>query len=322
VPTPEAPARSERSQLSWVALGVSRAAAHRARRQRARERIHARVAHPIDTPRLLPDPLERRASALRSTLTIARLLVIAALLHGLILSVVFVANQVLASQRRTLPPERLKVRIVETRRPPPPPPVEEPAPPPRVVDQAPARQEPKPRPRPAQAPPPDLVAPPPPAETKPPPARRVVGLSLESTVEGAQGPAFAVGSTRMGETGPAAVDPGRAAREPEPERSNRVSTRFEQADTPIVAPRRLAPSEPVYPPLLRERGVEADVVVVVSIGADGRVKHVEIAGPAPEPAFNDAALTAAKRELYAPATRGGEPVPFTQRYTIRFRIHD
>jgi protein TonB len=126
----------------------------------------------------------------------------------------------------------------------------------------------------------------------------------------------------MGETGPAAVDPERAVREPEPERANRVSTRFEQPDAPIVAPRRLAPSEPVYPPLLRERGVEADVVVVVSIGADGRVTHVEIAGPAPEQDFNDAALAAAKREVYAPATRGGEPVPFTQRYTIRFRIHD
>lgn len=289
--------------------------------------MHARVAHPIDTPRLMPDPLERRASTLRSTLSVARLLAVAAFLHVLIICVVFVANHVLASTRPATRPERLQVRIVETPKPPPPPPPPPPVeePPPRLVAEAPPppRREPRPRPAPPQDAPPDpVVQPKPPEPAKAPAPRRTVGLSLESTVEGGQGPAFATGSTRMGETGPAAVDPRAATREPEAKTPNRISTRFEAPDVPIVAPRRLTSSPPVYPPLLRERSVEADVVVVVSIGADGRVTNVEIARPAPEQAFNDAALAAAKAEVYQPATRGGEPVPFTQRYTIRFRLND
>ncbi|MEY4551519.1 MAG: hypothetical protein RL685_7714, partial [Pseudomonadota bacterium] len=53
-------------------------------RQVARERIHARVVHPIDTPRLLRDPLERSQSGALSAIAAARLLVAAAVLHGLV----------------------------------------------------------------------------------------------------------------------------------------------------------------------------------------------------------------------------------------------
>src|SRR5690348_9998040 len=87
----------------------------RQRRLAARERIHNRVVHAIDTPQLLRDPLEHPTSALRSTFGVARLLVIAALLHGLMLAIVFLGNEAIGSARVNVRPERVKVRIVETR---------------------------------------------------------------------------------------------------------------------------------------------------------------------------------------------------------------
>lgn len=303
----------------------SSAARARRRRQQSRERIHNRVVHAIDTPHLLRDPLERPSSALRSTLGFARLLVVAALLHGLLLAFVFVANQVIGSSRVVVKPERLKVRIVESRPPPPPPPVEEVAPPaatkPTVAPPPEPRKTTRPK-RPPQVVPPDPAVPIAPAQTAEP-ARRIVGLSMESAVQGGSGPAFAIGTSRMGETGPRAHDPAQASHAPsEVVSPNRVSTRFAEPGASIVPPRRLAPSQPSYPPLLREQGVEADVVVSVSIASDGHVAKVEIVKAAAEQPFNDAALAAARAERYAPATRGGEAVPFTQSYTIRFRLND
>lgn len=309
-------------------LGHLRAERVHQRRQDARERIHARVAHAIDTPHLLPDPLERTDSALRSTLSFARLLVVAALLHGLILTVIFLGNALIGKASTERPRERVQMRIVENKRPPPPPPpeevrVEEPK---VVVPVEPPPVEAKPKVKPKRAPQaviPDPVSTPLPEPAPTAPVRRVVGISMESTVEGGQGPAFAVGTSRMGETGPSGVDPKEASKAPAQEvPANRVSTRFADASAPVVPPRRLAPVAPEYPPLLRQQGIEADVVVVVSIGADGQVLKVEIVNPAPEAAFNEAAISSAKRERFAPATRAGEPVPYTQRYTIRFRLND
>jgi protein TonB len=304
-----------------ASLGHLRATRVHERRQAARERIHARVAHAIDTPHLLPDPLERADSALRSTLSFARLLVVAALVHGLLLVVIFLGNAMVGKASTERPRERMQMRIVPVERPPPPPPPEEPrAEEPKIVVPVappPVEARPKVRPkRPPQAVLPDPVSAPPVPAT---PERRVVGINMASTVEGGQGPAFAVGASRMGETGDRGVD-SRASTQEVP--VNRVSTRFADADAPVVPPRRLAPVTPEYPPLLREQGIEADVVVVVSIGADGRVLKVEVANPAPQPFFNEAAIASARRERFAPATRGGEAVPYTQRYTIRFRLND
>jgi protein TonB len=306
--------------------GILRAERVHKRRQEARERIHARVAHAIDTPHLMPDPLERSDSTLRSTLSFARLLVVAALLHGLILTVIFLGNALIGSATTERPRERMHVRIVPLdKKPPPPPPEEEPRVEPKIavpVESPPVEAKPKPRPkRPPQVVPPDRMSTP--VAPTSAPVRRVVGISMESTVEGGQGPAFAVGSSRMGETGDHGVDPKQASRVPAQEVPvNRVSTRFADIEAPIVAPRRLAPSAPDYPPLLREQGIEADVVVVVSIGVAGQVLEVEIVTPAAQAAFNEAAVASAKRERYAPATRAGEAVPYTQRYTIRFRLND
>ena len=305
-----------------TSLGHLRATRAYERRQEARERIHARVAHAIDTPHLMRDPLEHTDSALRSTLSFARLLIVAALLHSLLLTVVFLGNALIGKAVTERPHDRMQVRIVPVEKKPPPPPEA-----PQVeerkvavpVEAPPVEARPKVRPkRPPQAVLPNPVKPPP-VEAPAAPARRVVGVSMASTVEGGEGPAFAVGTSRMGETGARAVD----ARPPTQEvPENRVSTRFADIEAPLLPPRRLAPITPDYPPLLREQGIEADVVVVVSIGADGRVLTVEIVTPAAQPSFNEAAMASARRERFVPATRGGAAVPYTQRYTVRFRLND
>jgi protein TonB len=307
-------------------LGHQRATRLQLRRQAARERIHARVAHAIDTPHLMGDPLEHSDSALRSTLSFARVLVIAAILHGLILAIIFLGNALIGKGSPDRPPERMQVRIIETRPPPPPPPPEElRVDEPKIVvpvEPRPAEAKPKVRQkRPPQTVLPDPVRTPP-VEAPAAPIRRVVGIDMASTVEGGQGPAFAVGGSRMGETGDRAADPKAERADTQEVPVNRVSTRFAEGDAPVVPPRRLAPVDPEYPPLLREQGIEADVVVVVSIDTDGHVTKVDIVNPALQTAFNDAAVASAKREHFAPATRGGAPVPYTQRYTIRFRLND
>lgn len=323
---------SDTSQTApgWVPLGLSRAKQRGRQRSQARERIHERVVHPIDTPRLMRDPLVRDHSPLKSTLTVARLLIVAALLHGLILVIFFTATRILGEGRDYQPPERLTVRIVEPEPPEPPPPPPEPEPeeeqappPPDPIDKPKPKPKPKEKPR-EQIVPPDPVEPPPevPPDAPPPePVRRVVGLDLSSTVQGGAGPAFATGSSRMGQTRRKAEDPKKAAKQPVSPVVNQVATRLPVGNQKLTRPKRLKEVKAVYPPLLREQGIEADVVVVVTIGADGKLK-VRVIRPAKQKEFNDAAVAAALKDSWRPATRGDEPVQYTERKTYKFRIND
>ena len=113
--------------------------------------------------------------------------------------------------------------------------------------------------------------PPPPPSDKPPP-RRVVGLSLESTVQGGDGPGFAVGNTRMGKTKKKAEEakeikklPKTAAPPPPP---NRVATRIPTGGSKIVRPK-CKKQTLVYPDVYRERELEDTVVISVRLNARG-----------------------------------------------------
>src|SRR5206468_852910 len=139
----------------------------------------------------------------------------------------------------------------------------------------------KPQPRPKVAkieapPPPPKVAPPP--KIAPPP--RVVGLSLESTVEGGGGPSFAVGNTRTGDTEKKAVAPsevppvpGPATRgpvAPPPEsKGNQVASRIPVAGVRYELPKRKHERKPPYPETPKSQGLEGDVTVLVKIDAEG-----------------------------------------------------
>lgn len=221
-------------------------------------------------------------------------------------------------------PGPLSIAVVEHEAPKPPPP------PPKDVLEPLSRPEltaPRPTPR-ARAPEPQTE--PQPVENAPP--MRVVGLSLESTVEGSGGPAFAVGATRMGKTLDSAATPRKAVESTAPVATaptqaraaspNRQATRIPTARAEMTLPKRRRPVSPPYPPELRAQGLEASVTVMVSIDETGRVTSVKILTPSPYPAFNEAAHTAALREQFEPAKRDGVPMPYTLSYTYRFRIED
>jgi protein TonB len=307
--------------------------ARNAKRQSTRELIHTRVVHPIDTPRLLPDPLARRDSRARSALVAIRLVIAAGVIHAAVIVSFAAVGFLVGRQRPYHPPERISVKIVET--PPPPPPfVEEPP-----VEPAPVVPEfepvipPKRPDSPLKEPP--KAAQDAPAEAKEPdPApRRIVGLSLESTVEGS-GPSFATGTSRMGHTDARATDPTQAKRAPaaasapapaatpQPGAGQRVASHIPTRDTQFEKPKRLMPNRPEFPPALKAQGIEGDVTVRVDIAASGEVTSVTIVSSSGQPAFDDAAKRAAASERFAPAIRDGSPVPFSLSYSYRFRIED
>lgn len=308
------------------------AAGRNTKRQASRELIHSRVVHPIDTPRLIPDPLERRDSRKLSALSGIRLVVAAIVIHAFIIACFALVGQLVGEQASYHPPERLTVKIVETK--PPPPVVEEPPVEPAPI--VPEFVEPTPPPPPVAAKKPtktqDAPEPTPEPEAAPVP-RRIVGLSLESTVEG-NGPSFATGTSRMGQTDTHATDPTQARRAPTASASaaaapvataaatQRVAAHIPTRDTQFEKPKRLRPSRPPFPAALKAQGVEGDVVVRVDIAVSGQVTNVTIVQSSGHAAFDDAAKRAASSEHFAPATRDGTPVPFTLTYSYHFRIED
>jgi protein TonB len=202
---------------------------------------------------------------------------------------------------------------------------------------------PDPPPPPPPIPEEEKVAPPPPkAPTKaeqpepeePPPSPkplRVVGLSLESTSEGGDGPSFAVGDTRSGRTDERAQGPARAAPAATKQTvsaaakrpaagPNKAATAIPVAGIKQVLPKRRRPVKPPYPASLKSQGVEADVTVMITLDAAGQVTSVKIIAPSPHEAFNAAARKAAESEQFEPATRDGVAVPYTLSFTYRFRL--
>lgn len=191
------------------------------------------------------------------------------------------------------------------------------------------RPEPKVRRRQLAADPVDEVVEPAPEPQEP--RRRVVGLSLESTVSGADGPSFAVGNTRMGRTAQRAEEPtavekapaikgerrGGTAAEP-----NKAAVRLPLGKVEFEKPRRISDVDLEYPPLLKARGVEGNVVVLIRITEQGRVESAKVLRGSGHDELDRAAREAALRERFAPAKRDGEPVAYTLKYTYRFRIKD
>jgi periplasmic protein TonB len=300
-----------------------------AKRQNTRVRIHARVVHPIDTPRLLRDPLERRESRALSALAAIRIVIAAGVIHAAVILSFAVVGYLVGQQTAYHSPERLNVEIVET--PPPPPVVEEPP-----VERAPVAPEFEPVTAPKT---PDVPAKEP-AKTQDPPAptsepdpapRRIVGLSLESTVEGS-GPSFATGTSRLGQTDTRAIDPNQAKRAPasgsapaaapQPGSTQRAASHIPTRDTEFEKPKRLKPNRPEFPAALKAQGIEGDVTVRVDIAESGVVTSVTIVRSSGYPAFDEAAKRAATSERFAPAVRDGKPVPFSLSYSYRFRIED
>jgi TonB family protein len=178
---------------------------------------------------------------------------------------------------------------------------------------------------------PKIEEPPKEPDKKPPP--RIVGLSFESTVgEGnGDGPPFATGNTRLGETDKIAVKkedvpkerPAPVAGTEKPTVANQAATRIPSKGVTFgEAKYRGEQIKPPYPPTLKAQGVESDVEVLVFIDAAGKVTMVKILHESPYPEFNEAAKKAALAQQWEPATRNGEPMNSTKKYAYRFRLTD
>jgi protein TonB len=83
--------------------------------------------------------------------------------------------------------------------------------------------------------------------------------------------------------------------------------------------RPLAPIEPTYPALARERGIEGDATLLVYVRADGKVVGTKpLASDARE--FSHAAAVAIRATPFGPGTRRREPVNSTVTIQVRFRL--
>lgn len=286
--------------------------------------VHRRTLPPrVDPDQLARDPLiHDRAESSRAMALIAALVVGAAIAHVIVTLVIGVASRVLHSGSEAQKDEKIEVTIQDQ----PPDKEEEKPEPPKEQEKAATdtekETEQKTEKRQVEKKAPETTQP-----DEPAPPR--VGLSLESTVGEGDGPAFAVGDTRLGSTAETAPDPNAKPPEkkpepdekPQPRQRNRRSQNIPtKGGDVLVKPKRSQRVEPDYPPQLRAQGIEANVVVQVQIDASGAVTKVDIIAPAPQAAFNDAARAAAMKEQFQPATRGGKPIPFTLSFTYRFRI--
>jgi protein TonB len=87
-----------------------------------------------------------------------------------------------------------------------------------------------------------------------------------------------------------------------------------------TAPTVLRAVQPVYPELAREEGETGTVILEVLVGADGLPGDVKVVRS--QPSFDAAAVEAVRQFVFAPATRGGEPIATTIRIPIDFRLTD
>lgn len=306
-------------------------------RAERRARAVARVDKPIPVALKAKDPLVHPEATFAKKLGwVGVVILLAGVLHVVALVSLGVAATVMrAAPADVVKDETLTVAIVEPPPPPPPPPVaEEPPPPPPEPEPEAPKPKPKPKPEPkpekTEPPPPDPtdVPPEPPPPTDKPPPRRIVGLSLESTVGGGDGPAFAVGNTRMGTTERTAEDTKevkslpKTQAPPPPAKVNRAATRIPVADEKLVPPKYKKRVEPKYPEAYRAQNLEGTVTVQLTVLEDGTTAEVKILKGSPYPEFNDAALAAARATTFEPATRGGKAVRHTLSFSYTFRFTD
>ena len=328
-----------RERGSSEAVG-DRASGYKARRARARmahrAMLEARTARPVSEALRRHDPLAKGDDlGWMKVLVVALLCFGAVALHIIVIVVFFGLSGLFTGEALADEPRKLQVEIVEPPEPPPEPEikVEEPEAPkePEVPEEP---EEPKIKPK---APPPDPIDKPkePPKEEPPPePVRRRVGVNLESTVEGGDGPSFNAGNTRMGETDLKANDPKDVEKIPPGDTGGTPGAKSGEQPTGNTVARRLPGSSytkaglsggqviPVYPNGLKRRNIEGDVKLMVTIGLSGEVTDVKVLKGSGHAEMDTAAISAARQQRWTPARKDGEPVVTTQSYTVRFRIKD
>lgn len=93
----------------------------------------------------------------------------------------------------------------------------------------------------------------------------------------------------------------------------------EHSPEEMTPPTLLETVEAAYPDEARQQGLEADVVLGLTLDESGQVTEVEILEPAGH-GFDEAARDAALLFRFAPARRGDQPIGARLRYTYEFRL--
>ena len=92
------------------------------------------------------------------------------------------------------------------------------------------------------------------------------------------------------------------------------------AESVFVPPKLLQLDPPEYPLLARRAKVEGTVKMVVLVGVDGRVKSVEVREGVGRAKLDQAAMAAARKAIFQPATRDGVPVESQGEVEVQFRL--
>lgn len=292
---------------------------------------------------ILEDPLvHSKAARTKQAGMIAAVACAAVLAHGVAMATISLASRLAQSDAGKAVHERVVMEIVESEVEPlpEPEPASEPEPPSEVAAQEVVAPEVTPEPvrkakkRKARVaviePPSDPIDTPPPEPAKP--IRRTIGLSLESTVSGGDGPAFNTGNSRMGQTSRVGndakrVDQRKGASPPARVQAavpgpNRAAAHIPGAKVKLVRPKRISRVAPSYPPVLRAQDIEGTVVLRVHINAKGKVTKVDIVAGAKHGAFNESARIAALQERFRPATKDGVAIAYEITFSSRFRIDE
>jgi periplasmic protein TonB len=166
-------------------------------------------------------------------------------------------------------------------------------------------------PAPPHTPPPTAPPPtaPPPHPTAPVPVH--IGVSMESTV-GASDFAAAVGNSMYGAAPQVAPEPATAS---QPYWAPKYVKAYQVAQIPEL----LADFKADYPPQAKKDGIEGEVVMLLTIDQFGKVALVKkVSGPGH--GLDEAAVGAAKKFKFKPATFHGEAVATEIRYVYSFEI--
>jgi len=100
--------------------------------------------------------------------------------------------------------------------------------------------------------------------------------------------------------------------------------RAQQGDPPVpqLTPPELREFvEADYPPEAEAQGLEASVIVQITIAADGTVTDVEVLEGAGQ-GFDEAAVAAVRQFVFEPARRGGEAIPSRIQYRYVFELRE
>lgn len=97
------------------------------------------------------------------------------------------------------------------------------------------------------------------------------------------------------------------------------------AESPLSArveapPRPEKTIQPVYPRRARRRGEEGDVVLSVSVAADGRVSHISVVKSSGFNELDEAGVKAVKAARFTPARLDETPIESVVPLTISFRL--